>query len=176
MPRCGFCLKSPPQFDHAVAAWRYETPVRALVQRFKFSGGLAEGRVLAHFMARSLAERQVERPQLMVPVPLHWLRRWRRGFNQSELLCRDLSRNLGGLPWARLLDRSRPTPAQSDLPAGQRLGNVRGAFRPRQLPPGLAHVALVDDVMTTAATLSECARELKCAGVLRVDAWVIARA
>ncbi|MDT8439885.1 MAG: ComF family protein [Wenzhouxiangellaceae bacterium] len=173
---CGRCLQRPPAFDAAYAAWLYQLPVSALVQRFKFHGALAEGRVLAEGMAARLAEQAAPRPQLLVPVPLHWRRRWRRGYNQSELLCRDLSARLGGLPWAPLLTRLRPTPVQSALPASRRRGNVRDAFSLQRMPPGLDHVALVDDVMTTGATLDECARVLKRAGVGRVDVWVAARA
>ncbi|HKL54093.1 MAG TPA: phosphoribosyltransferase family protein, partial [Wenzhouxiangellaceae bacterium] len=97
-------------------------------------------------------------------------------FNQAELLCRDLSRHFGGLPWAAVLSRSRATVTQSELPADRRAGNVKGAFALRRLPPGVRHAVLVDDVMTTGATLRECARVLKRAGVARVDVWVIARA
>jgi len=92
------------------------------------------------------------------------------------MLCRDLGRHLKALPWAPVLRRTRPTRAQSELPADRRRGNVRGAFRLQRLPPGTRHVALVDDVMTTGSTLDECARVLKRAGVERVDVWVLARA
>jgi len=74
------------------------------------------------------------------------------------------------------LSRSRATVTQSELPADRRAGNVKGAFALRRLPPGVRHAVLVDDVMTTGATLTECARVLKRAGVGRVDVWVVARA
>lgn len=146
------------------------------MQRFKFGGDLAAGRLLAELLADALIARQVRRPQLMIPVPLNWRRWWRRGFNQAEWLSRDLGRHLGGLPQARALRRHRATAAQSSLPARRRRGNVRGAFVLAGLPPGTRHVALIDDVATTGATLAECARVLKRAGVAQVDAWVVARA
>jgi len=173
---CGQCLARPPPFDTAFAAFVYAPPVDGLVQAFKFNADLAAGRVLARLLAEALAERRAARPDVMVPVPLNWRRRWRRGFNQAEWLCRDLSRHLGGLPWAGLLARRRATPAQSELPAGRRRGNVRGAFEIARLPRGTTRVALVDDVMTTGATLAECARTLRRAGVRHVDVWVVARA
>ncbi len=173
---CGACQVSPPAFDRTVTGFVYARPLAHLIQRFKFSGDLAVGRVIARRTAKRYAAIGVARPQLMVPVPLNWRRHWKRGFNQSEMLCRDFQRHFGGLPWMPALTRVRSTATQSELPAGRRAGNVRGAFRLDRLPPGAKHIALVDDVMTTGSTLNECARILKRAGVERVDAWVVARA
>lgn len=172
---CGRCTRRLPAFDRSHPGFAYRGSIERLVQRFKFRHDLAAGRVLAGLLACRLAEQGVPRPDLMVPVPLHWRRRLTRGFNQAELLCADLSRQFGGLPWYPLLRRKRATAAQSDLPAERRGGNVRGAFEMRStLAP--THVALVDDVMTTGSTLDECARMLKRKGVQRVDVWVVARA
>ena len=173
---CGQCARRPPAFDATFAGFCYEPPVDGLIQRFKFNRDLASGRVMARLMAEELAALGARQPDLMVPVPLNWRRLWARGFNQSERLCQDLKAHLGGLPWFPVLNRTRPTAAQSDLPASRRAGNVRGAFAVRRLPYGVVHVALVDDVMTTGSTLDECARALKAAGVRRVDVWVAARA
>lgn len=172
---CGECVGRPPPFDRALAGFGYRPPIASLVQRFKFDGDLAAGRVLGRLLAERLIESGATRPDLMMPVPLNWRRQWRRGFNQAELLCRDLSRHFGGLPWADALRRPRPTVTQSELPADRRAGNVKGAFQIGRLPPGVRHAVLVDDVMTTGATLRECARVLKRAGVERVDVWVVAR-
>ncbi|MDT8410747.1 MAG: ComF family protein [Wenzhouxiangellaceae bacterium] len=172
---CGQCGRKPPAFDGAWAGFAYDPPIAGLVQQFKFGHDLAAGRVLAWLLAERLSG-QAARPDLIVPVPLNWRRQWQRGFNQAALLCRDLSAGYGRLPWLDALVRTRQTLAQSALPASQRAGNVRGAFAVRYLPPGARHVALVDDVMTTGATLRECARVLKKAGVGRVDVWVVARA
>lgn len=173
---CGECVGRPPPFDRALAGFGYRAPVASLLQRFKFDRDLAAGRVLARLLAERLAETAAARPDLMIPVPLNWRRQWRRGFNQAELLCRDLSRHFDGLPWADVLHRSRATVTQSELPADRRAGNVQGAFALGRLPTGVRHAVLVDDVMTTGATLRECARVLKRAGVARVDVWVVARA
>ncbi len=173
---CGRCTTRPPLFDATFSGFAYRHAVARLVPRFKFQRDLAAGRVLAWLMARSLADQQAPRPDLLVPVPLHWARRLSRGFNQAEMLSRDLSARYCGLPWASCLHRRRATPAQSELPAHRRRGNVRAAFSLTRLPPGTRHVALVDDVMTTGSTLDECTRVLKRAGVERVDVWVVARA
>ena len=174
--RCGRCLSRLPHFDTTFPGFAWEGEIERLVHRFKFRHDLASGRVLAALLARRLTLSGAPRPDLMVPVPLHYRRRLMRGYNQSELLCRDLSLHLAGLPWLAALRRRRPTHAQSGLPAARRRGNVRSAFALRWLPPGARHIALVDDVMTTGATLDECARVLKRAGVQRVDVWVVARA
>ncbi|MEM7053323.1 MAG: ComF family protein [Pseudomonadota bacterium] len=172
---CGGCLKKLPAFDRTFAAFVYRQPVSGLIQRFKFSGDLAAGRVLAQLLAAEINISQADLPELMIPVPLYRTRQWRRGFNQAELICRDLHKSLG-IDWLPALKRIRATQAQSDLPAKQRAGNVRGAFIQSRIPNALNHVVLVDDVMTTGTTLNECARMLKKATAARVDVWVIARA
>lgn len=173
---CGRCSTRLPAFDASWPAFAWRGPIERLVHRFKFQRDLAAGRVLAGLMARRLAAMAAPRPDLIVPVPLHPRRRLWRGFNQSEMLARDLGRHFGGLPWYNALRRRRATAAQSELPADRRSGNVRNAFVLHRLPPGTRHVALLDDVMTTGATLDECARVLKRAGAERVDVWVVARA
>ncbi len=173
---CGRCTTRLPGFDSAWPGFAYRGDIERLVQRFKFQRDLAAGRLIARLLARSLQDQLTPRPDLMIPVPLHYRRRLARGFNQAEFLCRDLSRHFSGLPWTAALTRPRATLAQSDLPADRRRGNVRGAFKLKHLPPGAKHVSLVDDVMTTGSTLHECARVLKRAGVERVDVWVVARA
>lgn len=173
---CGRCTTRLPHFTAAWPGYAYRGHVERLVQRFKFQGDLAAGRVLATIYARRLAAMAAPRPDLMVPVPLHPRRRLRRGFNQAALLARDLGAELGGLPWMEVLRRRRSTAAQSDLPADRRRGNVRGAFALRHWPDGARYIALVDDVMTTGSTLDECARVLLRAGAARVDVWIVARA
>jgi len=174
--RCGQCLQREPCFDRVWAGFAYREPIAGLIQRFKFQRDLAAGRVLAGLLAEQLACREVALPAALVPVPLHFRRRWWRGFNQAELLAGDLAALLGRLPLVPCLTRRRATQVQSGLPAGRRRGNVRGAFSvvARQNLP--ARVALIDDVMTTGSTLNECARVLKRAGVQTVDVWVVARA
>jgi len=173
---CGRCTTRLPKFTAAWPGYAYRGQLERLIQRFKFHGDLAAGRVLARLLAGRLASMAAPRPDLMVPVPLHPRRRLRRGFNQAALLARDLGAHLGGLPWLEVLQRRRSTRAQSDLPAERRRGNVRGAFEIDRLPSGARYIALVDDVMTTGSTLDECARVLLRSGVDRVDVWVVARA
>ncbi|HKI64903.1 MAG TPA: ComF family protein [Burkholderiales bacterium] len=169
---CGACLATPPQFDATVAALAYRFPTDVLIQALKFRGALA----FAALLGRELAQRAsaAARVDAVLPVPLSAARLRERGYNQSMEIARAVARTSGVKlqPW--LCERSRDTSAQVDLPAADRVRNVRGAFRcPRPLD-GIV-VAVVDDVMTTGATLDEIARALKRAGASRVVNWVAAR-
>jgi len=172
--RCGQCVFAPPPVTLTQAALHYAFPVDRLLPRFKFHGDLAAGALLATLMQWALDP--AEFPQLLIPVPLHPTRLRQRGYDQALELATALSRECG-LPLCRdRLVRLRATDAQSELGASARQGNVRGAFGLRAGVPLPAHVALVDDVMTTGATVGECARTLLAGGVQRVDVWAVARA
>ncbi len=167
---CGACRQSASPLERVQAAFLYDAPVDGLLRRFKFHHDLAAGRLLSQLMAERLAG--VDRPQALVPVPLHASRLRRRGYDQALELARPLARHLG-LPLVTGLRRVRATAAQSELDAATRRRNLRNAFAAAGPLP--AHVALVDDVMTTGATVQAAARALRRAGVARVDAWVCAR-
>jgi len=167
---CGRCLAHPPAYDETVAALEYAFPADVLVQSLKFRGELA----LAPLLAARLAARLPPGvpPFAVLPVPLSPARLRLRGFNPALEIARALGAGLR--VDARLAERARDTPPQVDLPHRERAANVRGAFRCRELPAG-AQVAVVDDVMTTGATLHELAATLKRAGAARVVNWVVAR-
>ena len=173
-PLCGRCLRHLPPWDAAWAPFRYAWPLDVLETRFKFGQSLAAGRTLAAQWAAIAPPMPL--PAALLPVPLHVARLRRRGFNQSLELARVLGQALGVPVHAQALRRTRATVAQTDLDRSARRGNVRGAFAltPDYAPP--AHVAVLDDVLTTGATLAECARVLRRAGVARVDVWALARA
>jgi len=166
---CGTCLRHPPQFDMTVAAWRYAYPVDRLVQALKFHGRLA----LASFFAGVLAS-LVGRADVVIPMPLHPSRLTERGFNQAAEIARHLTAKLGTRLVLHGASRVRRTLPQADLPLDERSRNVRGAFACALDLTG-ARVAVVDDVMTTGATLGELAKVLKRAGAARVENWVVAR-
>ena len=173
---CGRCSMALPAFDSTWPGFAYRDEIERLVQRFKFRGDLAAGRLLANLLALRLSKLRAPRPDLLIPVPLHRRRLLTRGFNQAALLAHDLSAVMSGLPWFNALRRVRNTATQIQLPADGRAANVRGAFRVARLPGRPRFVALVDDVMTTGSTLNECARVLRASGVERIDVWVAARA
>ncbi|MCG8275157.1 ComF family protein [Stenotrophomonas sp. NLF4-10] len=167
---CGACWQARAPLQQVHAALLYAAPVDGLLRRFKFHHDLAAGRLLAQLMGERLAA--ADPPQALVPVPLHRSRLRQRGYDQALELARPLARHLQ-LPLLAGLRRVRATAAQSELDAATRRRNLRAAFvAAGPLPP---HVALVDDVMTTGATLHAAARALRRAGVTRVDAWVCAR-
>jgi ComF family protein len=171
---CGRCVRRAPPWDSAWAPFRYAWPLDRLESRFKFGGDLAAGRVLARAWCKSIAPPGL--PQAIVPVPLHRARLRLRGYNQSLELAKPLSKALR-IPLLRdALQRTRATAAQSELTAVQRRRNVRGAFAARFQDDPPQYIAVLDDVFTTGATLAECTRVLKRAGVERVDVWALARA
>lgn len=169
---CGHCLKDAPPLQFAQASFLYGFPLDRLLPRFKFHRDLACGRLLSQWMLPGCAA--APRPQALLPVPLHAARLRERGYDQALELARPLARALE-LPLRGDLVRLRATTAQSSLDAVARRRNLRGAFTVEARRPLPGHVALVDDVMTTGATLHAAARALHRAGVARVDAWVCAR-
>lgn len=171
--RCAPCLAQPPPLDAAYAAFDYAFPLDRLLPRLKFHRDFAAGRVLAQAMALHFAA--LPRPQALVPVPLHRARLRQRGYDQALELARPLARALGLPLQTGLLQRCKATRAQSRLDADARGRNLRGAFRVESSAGMPAHVALIDDVMTTGATLHAAASALRAAGVARIDAWVCAR-
>jgi ComF family protein len=165
---CGRCLAEPPPYDATLAAFWYRFPADTLVQALKFRGELALSAFLAKTLLKKLAG---EQPDLVVPVPLSAARLRSRGYNQAAEIARRLGR---GRVELELCGRTRDARPQVELPFAERARNVRGAFAVRGALDG-ATVAVVDDVMTTGATLGEIARALKSAGASRVVNWVLAR-
>jgi ComF family protein len=172
---CGACLKRPPSFDGAVVPFRYAWPLDHLVRELKYHGRLAHGRVLGTLLAAHLRTHAVALPSLILPVPLHPARHRDRGFNQSGEIARYVASQLGVALDERSCVRVRATEDQALLSARDRRRNVRRAFA---LTGRLrcAHVAILDDVLTTGSTADELARVLKRGGVRQVSVWAIARA
>ena len=164
---CGRCLSEAPHYDATVAALAYEFPADVLVHALKFRGELALAGLLGGLLAQKISRHDVD---CVVPVPLSGARVRERGYNQSV----EIARQLGAPLDLALCVRERDTPAQIDLPYAERKRNVRGAFRCTRRLAG-ERVAVVDDVMTTGATLDEVASVLKQAGAARVVNWVAAR-
>jgi len=165
---CGRCLARPPHFDATVAALVYEFPADTLVHALKFRGELALAGILGKLLAKAAKEEAID---CVVPVPLSPAGLRRRGYNQAAEIARELGVSRIELS---LCERTRDGPPQIELPFAERQRNVRGAFRCNRTIAG-ARVAVVDDVMTTGATLDEMARTLKAAGAERVVNWVVAR-
>jgi ComF family protein len=176
-PLCGACRRRAPAFAYARAALRYEDVAREALHAFKFGGHRALAAPLGDLLVEAVEGRlPAGIPDLLVPVPLHPRRERERGFNQSRLLARRVGRAWGCPVRDDVLVRAVATPSQTTLDGAARRANVRRAFRVRR-PELVAgrHVLLVDDILTTGATVSECARCLGEAGPRSVGVLTVAR-
>ncbi|MCK6425206.1 MAG: ComF family protein [Burkholderiaceae bacterium] len=179
---CGACIRHPMPLQASVTAWSYAYPWDGLITRFKFHGAVDLAAPLADALAESVQDAWragwLEPPDLLLPVPLSPQRLRERGYNQAWELTRRLARRLHLPAHPQALQRLRERTPQAGLGRAQRLHNLAAAFVVAPAArPVLAgcRVALVDDVMTTGATLSEAAATLQRAGVAQVQAWVLAR-
>ena len=175
--RCAQCLDGTRGFDAAYCFGSYDGDLRNLIHLFKYARMRSLDQPLGRLLTAALPRE--ERFDLIVPVPMHWRKRWARGFNQSERLARLVSRR-SGLPLSGALRRTQRTPAQAGLTLAERRVNIAQAF---QVAPGTAardqilskRVLLIDDVFTTGATASACAQVLKNAGAASVVLLTLAR-
>ena len=172
--QCALCRQGLTGFDAVYSYGSYEGALRKLIHLFKFDKVQPLAKPLGRLMAQAIPlERQFD---LIVPMPLHWRRRWSRGFNQSRLLAQEISKRWH-VPVRSAVRRVKLTPSQAGLTNAKRRANVRGAFRVtnKETLRG-ARVLLIDDVLTTGATASACARALKRAGAASVALAAVARA
>lgn len=171
---CGGCRKRPPAFDRLRAVWSYQPPAEQVIRALKFGRLDFLGSHLADEIWHRLGG-ELRQTEAVVPVPLHWRRQMRRGYNQAERIARPLARRLGR-PLVQALRRARPTPPQARLERSRRRGNLRRAFRPRRCSAIRDRaVLLVDDVATTGATLDQAAAALRRGGAASVLALAAAR-
>ncbi len=174
---CGECLRAPPPFERARTVFRYDEHSRDLVISFKHRDRIDAAPAYGKWMARAGSEILAE-ADVIVPVPLHRRRLISRRYNQSAELCHALGRETGLPHNPDLLVRTRATPTQGRLNRAERERNVRGAFALRpDAAPSLQgrRVVLVDDVLTTGATVNACARTLLRGGAAAVDVLTLAR-
>ena len=172
--RCALCRSGLRGFDAAYCYGAYEGALRELIHLYKYGRIKTLARPLADLLSAALP--RDERFDMVAPAPLHWIRQWSRGFNQAELLAREIARRTG-IPLERPLARVRHTLSQAGLSNTGRRQNVAGAFRCRRGARQLAgkRILLIDDVMTTGSTGAACALALKRAGAERVSLLTIAR-
>jgi len=172
---CRRCAVHPLPLDRVVSPWRFGGQLAAAIRRLKFANRAHIARDVAPLWAPVLAAVADEPGALVVPVPLHWRRRWTRGYDHAWLLAHHACAHVGLAPPVAALRRTRHAPAQSTLPASERAANVHEAFATVR-PVGGRAIVLVDDVMTTGATLAAAASALRTAGARTISALVLARA
>ena len=180
---CGRCQRKPPPQNVSLSLFLYDAPIDQLITQFKFHQRLGYGRLLGELMATHLHQHYQQqpdkKPQAIIPVPLSQNRLAHRGFNQAERLSQPIAKALNIPVLQRVCRRNRDTPAQLSLPAKDRHKNLRNAFdinTPLSLRgEQIQHIALVDDVMTTGATLESLANTIKQSGVETVTLWTLAR-
>ncbi len=170
-------IADPPAYGRARAAVRYDEVARTLVHALKYGDRTDLAPMMGRWMAQAGCELLAGADGL-VPVPLHWRRLWARRFNQSAALARAIAQASGAAVMSGVIRKSRSTPQQVGLSRAERAANVQGAFRvPREVRVLLSgkRLVLVDDVLTSGATIDTCARALLRAGVANVDVLVFAR-
>jgi ComF family protein len=170
---CGSCLAKPPPYAATIAAWRYAFPADQLLQAFKYSSRLALAEPLAEALCYAVHACAMPLPDRLIAMPLSRPRQRARGFNHAHEIAWRVS-SLTGVRLERAFRRTRDAPPQAGLTLRERARNVRDAFEATASLAGLS-VAIVDDVMTTGATLAAAAIAARAAGAVRVDAWVVAR-
>lgn len=178
---CPKCQLSPPAFDACNAAFPYESPIDSLVADFKFSARFDIGYSLSRILAEAFNNHYADRskPELLLPVPLHNSRLRSRGFNQANEICRVLSRRCRVPSSPRALIKTRKTEPQTSMSsAAARKSNLREAFAlsGSGLFDAVTHIAIVDDVVTTMATVESISRLLRERLDCRIDVWCLARA
>ncbi|MDW3228262.1 MAG: ComF family protein [Acidobacteriota bacterium] len=175
---CGECLGNPPPFDWHRSLGLYDGRLKEIILIFKYQGYEVLSRPLGRLAYEKLsADQGLSGVDFIVPVPLHKEREKKRGFNQSELLSREISK-LSSIPVMKSnLIKTKPTPAQVSLEAAERKSNLRGVFKVKR-PEKIAGrtLLLIDDVFTTGSTIKECTKELKKAGAREVRVITLARA
>jgi ComF family protein len=170
---CGECLAHPPPFERILAPFRYQPPISEMISRFKYQAALHDGRLLGSWLGDYVQVQQIP-VDLIIPLPLHSSRLRQRGFNQAAELAHWISR-IVQVPWRTdILLRCQQGSEQQGLPRRERQRNIRRVFQVAKAP-GVMRVALVDDVVTTGATVRAAARCLRQAGVSQVFVWAVAR-
>ena len=169
---CGHCITSPPDFDKTIAIFRYEYPISQLIQHYKYAHQLNLSGLFSGLLLDKITN--LTKPDLIIPMPLHPKRLSERGFNQSLEIAKLISNALATPVNYQACIRNQYAPPQASLPLKQRARNMQGAFECNQSLDGL-RVALIDDVMTTGASMNALAKAIKAKGASHVECWVIAR-
>ncbi|WP_246166641.1 ComF family protein [Marinobacter salinexigens] len=175
--QCGDCLKAPPPYDRSRIPWRYQYPVDSMISRYKYHGQRKFVRPLVTefgaFLAEQLEASEATRPDCLIPAPMLPSKRRKRGFNQAKDIAEHLGRVLDIPVNNQIVHRRRQAMAQQGLNREQRLANLQGVFEVEN--PAPERLAIVDDVVTTGATVRLLASLLRDAGAKEIEVWALAR-
>lgn len=175
---CGQCQKKPPVFDSAWALYAYTSPITSLIKRYKFNRKYAYSAVFSNLMITgieaALKKSQIQQPDLIIPMPLHWTRTMKRGFNQSMELSKTIAKYFGIQHSNKIATRCKRTHYQSNLSPTARQRNLKGAFTSANTS-SYRHIAIIDDILTTGASANALATVLKQQGASKISLWTLAR-
>lgn len=173
---CSECIKTPPLFSHTVCAFEYRNAVVRAIQNFKDGGDIRVGAAMASALKASIETHYAltPLPELIIPTPIHWRRRLQRGFNQSELIAKRLSKAFN-IPYARPLKKQVFTASQKNLTRAQRQRNLSKSFSIKEKTVKNKHIVIVDDIITTGSTIRTLSELCVLAGASKVDIWALAR-
>ncbi len=175
---CGRCIKQDPQFDYAYSLFRYQDEVIRLVHRLKFGEKISYARSIGELLLKKMTDELLPEqgePECIIPVPLHNSRLRKRGYNQATEISRLIAKKTDLPIEQNLVLRQRSTLTQTGLKVKQRQKNIKGAFK-MTATLNVKHVLIIDDVITTGATVNELAKVLKKSGIERIGVLSIARA
>ncbi len=168
---CGSCLNSPPDFDATHSLLTYDFPLDSMMQRYKYGSMLNLGHIFGKLLSNKVNLASVD---LVIAMPMHPTRLKERGFNQALEIAKIITKNKPAQLDYLSVQRQKLTPPQASLPLKERVRSIKGAFKVSKDLNG-KRIAIVDDVMTTGASLNEIAKTLKQAGAAHVECWVVAR-
>ena len=154
----------PYAYAAALIFYDDDAPYKMIPRKLKYGNGIRTGRFFASMLGRKMAESELFADvDTVIPVPLHWIRRWKRGYNQAAVIARAVAKELRAECREDILRRRRRTTSQTRLGGDERARNVSGAFKVKGVRPGMKHIVLIDDTFTTGSTTAECFRTLRSA-------------
>lgn len=171
---CGRCQRNPPAFDNAVVPFKYLDPISSHIQRLKYDRRLSVAPALGKILAMQVVKQSVHLPDALIPVPLHKARLKQRGFNQANLIAESVGRLLGIPVDSRIISREKATISQTDLDRHLREKNVHNAFAV-SVKERYDAIAVIDDVITSGATIGAACSALRLNGYTQISAWAVAR-
>ena len=170
---CGTCITQPPPFDRCFCPFEYAPPIDEQIIKLKYRQNPHIARDIAAMLATEIRDANIDLPELLIPAPLHRKRLFQRGYNQSALLAKHLSKEFNIPVEYHSLSKHKATANQAELPLKARQSNLKNAFSIKRSIMA-SHVAIIDDVITTGSTASEIAKILKRKGVDYVQVWGVA--